>query len=64
MTIEYQNKDYLWTTQSTSGNLLLGDKTQEEIEKEEKEYALNKLVEDQEAIDLIYSKVNGKQFKQ
>ena len=61
MTIDYKNKDFLWTTLETSGNLLLGDKTEKEIREEEKEYALNKLLEDQEAIDLIYKKVNGKQ---
>ena len=61
MTIDYKNKDFLWTTLETSGNLLLGDKTEKEIIEEEKEYALNKLLEDQEAIDLIYKIVNGKQ---
>ena len=61
LTIDYKNKDFLWTTLETSGNLLLGDKTEKEIIEEEKEYALNKLLEDQEAIDLIYKIVNGKQ---
>ena len=38
-------KDFLFT-QEPSGNLLLGDKTKEEIEKEEKYYQENNLNEE------------------
>ena len=47
MIVDYENKNYLCTTQTTSGNLLLGDKLEKEIVEEEKEYALNKLLEDE-----------------
>lgn len=44
--IEYKEKDFLWITPETSGNLLLGDKTEKELREEEEKYKLEKLNED------------------
>lgn len=46
MSIEIKKDNFLWITPSTSGNLLLGNKTEEEIKKENDNFSKNRLVED------------------